>query len=249
MRTGLLYKIEKTNELLENIMFIADNDNGLVLTVHYSEMDCRVALGFIQSTSILIFNFSKEYLKAFGGDNELVLPLRKEKEICCNTQLILHEIFNTKLIGTLKNMFIESKAIDLLLCFMKCNTIQLNSCETCKFLKNPIDKEKILKAKDILLSNIQTPPTIPELASQVGINQCYLKKGFKDLFDTTIFSFVQEQRIIKAKLLLTTTQEPIANIAELLGFSNQSNFTNAFKNFTGILPSDLRKDLLPYSQV
>ncbi len=249
MRTGLTYTARQTDQLLENKMVVAKNDNGIELLIYYSGMDCQVAFDFIQSTSILIFNFSKEYLKAFGGDNELVLPLKKEKEICCNTQLILHEIFSTKHIGTLKNMFIESKAIDLLLCFMKCNAIKLNSCETCTFLKNPYDKEKILKAKDILLSNIQTPPTIPQLASQVGINQCYLKKGFKDLFDTTIFSFVQEQRIIKAKLLLTTTQEPISNIAELLGFSNPSNFTNAFKNFTGVLPSDLRNDLLPYSQV
>ena len=230
-------------------MVVAENDNGIELIIYYSGMDCQVAFNFIQSTSILIFNFSKEYLMAFGNYNELVLPLKKENEICFNTQLILHEILNTKHTGMLKNMFIDSKAIELLLWFIKCNTNKLNSHDTCIFLKNPYNKAKILKAKDILLSNIQTPPTIPQLASQVGINQCYLKKGFKDLFDTTIFSFVQEQRIIKAKLLLTTTQEPIANIAERLGFSNPSNFTNAFKNFTGTLPSDLRKDLLPYSQV
>jgi len=241
--------VNQTDQLLENKMVVAENDNGIELIIYYSEMDCRVAFDYIQSTSILIFNFSKDYLKTFGGDNELVLTLNKEKEICCNTQLILNEILKTKYIGTLKNMFIESKALDLLLCFMKCNAVQLNSCETCTFLKNPYDREKILKAKDILISNIQTPPTIPQLASQVGINQCYLKKGFKELFDTTIFSFVQEQRILKAKQLLTNTQEPISNIAELLGFSNPSNFTNAFKKFTGALPSDLRKDVLPYSQV
>jgi len=234
---------------LENKVVVAENDKGIELIIYYSGVDRRGAADFNQSTSILIFNFSKEYLKAFGGINELVLPLKKENEICCDTQIIVNEIFTAKHIGTLKNMFIESKALDLLLCFMKCNTVQLNDCETCTFLNNPYVKEKILKAKDILLSNIQTPPTIPQLASQVGINQCYLKKGFKDLFDTTIFSFVQEQRILKAKQLLTTTQEPISNIAELLGFSNPSNFTNAFKNFTGVLPSDLRKKLLPDSQV
>ena len=230
-------------------MVVAENDKGIELIIYYSGLDRRVTSDFIQSTSILIFNFSKEYLKAFGGINELVLPLKKENEICCNTQIILNEIFTTKHIGTLKNMFIESKALDLLLCFMKSNADQLNSCENCTFLKNPYVKNKILKAKNILLDNIQTPPTIPQLASQVGVNQCYLKKGFKDLFDTTIFSFVQEQRILKAKQLLTTTQEPISNIAELLGYANPSNFTNAFKNFTGVLPSDLRKNILPYSQV
>ena len=234
---------------MENRVVVAENDKGIELIIYYSGLDRRVASDFIQSTSILIFNFSKEYLKAFGGINELVLPLKKENEICCNTQIILNEIFTTKHIGTLKNMFIESKALDLLLCFMKSNADQLNSCENCTFLKNPYVKNKILKAKNILLDNIQTPPTIPQLASQVGVNQCYLKKGFKDLFDTTIFSFVQEQRILKAKQLLTTTQEPISNIAELLGYANPSNFTNAFKNFTGVLPSDLRKNILPYSQV
>jgi len=132
---------------------------------------------------------------------------------------------------------------------MKCNAVQLNSCETCTFSKNPYDREKILNAKDILLSNIQTHPTIPQLATQVGINQRRVKKGLKELFNATIFSFVQEQRILKANQLLTTTQKPVSNISELPGFSGPSNFTCAFKNFAGVLPSDLRKDLLPYSQV
>jgi AraC-like DNA-binding protein len=224
-------------------MVVVENSNGIELIIYYSKIDDQVVNH--QSTSTLIFNFSKEYLKAFNGENELILPLKKEKEIGIETELILQEILNTKHAGTIKNMFMESKAIALLLWFIKDEPIKLNSFESYSFLKKPYHREKILKAKDILLANIQSPPTIQQLALQVGINQCYLKKGFKNLFDITIFSFIQEQRIVKAKLLLTQTQEPIANIAERLGFSNSSNFTNAFKNITGLSPSEIRKNYLP----
>jgi len=127
-----------------------------------------------------------------------------------------------------------------LLCCIKSCTSDLKGCESCKFLKNPYERDKISQARKFLSDNLQNPPTIPVLAKMVGINECYLKKGFKDMYETTISGFIQEQRIQKAKLLLSTTQQSITEIAEEVGFSNSSNFTNAFKNFTGVLPSSIR---------
>ena len=240
LRTGLTYKIIQIDELFENKMCISSLDNGIEMTVYFSDTNYQSLFDINAKTNILSFNFSNEYLNSFGEYEHFNLPTDNNMAVCCTTQQILHEILNCKLSGLLKCMFFESKAIELLLCFMKCHSVILNSCESCKFLNNPYEKEKIIQAKDILLSDIQKPPTIPELAKLVSINQCYLKKGFKDIFNNTIFGYIQEQRIIKAKLLLTTTPISIAEIAEQVGFSNSSNFTNAFKNFTGILPSDMR---------
>lgn len=223
-------------------MVISEDETGIELQIFHSLSGCKVLFDFPINFCILTFKFSKEYLKAFDGDYNLLLPIEREKDICCSTMLILHEIFNSKRTGLQRSLFMESKAIDLLLCFVRCSSAEINSCDSCKFLNNPYEKEKIIQARDILLRDIQLPPTIPQLASQVGINQCYLKKGFKEVFNTTIFAFIQEHRISRAKLLLTTTQNSIADIASEVGFSNTSNFTNSFKTFTGVLPSDLRSN-------
>jgi len=52
----------------------------------------------------------------------------------------------------------------------------------CKFLANEADREKIVKAREVLLQHIGEPLTIKELSRKVAINECYLKKGFKEMF-------------------------------------------------------------------
>jgi len=89
-----------------------------------------------------------------------------------------------------------------------------------------------------VMINLPDPPTIPSLARMVHINECYLKKGFKEMFGTSVFDFVQQERIIKAKQLLRKNQHAIQDIALELGYSNASNFTNAFKKITSKSPSD-----------
>ncbi len=241
MNDTITYHIERSNTDAQNTLYLTSDAAYTRIAVFYSGANCQTLLEVEPTVYAIDFTYSNAYLKTFGDDVWSNSPAGK-RDICCHSQLILHEMVHTKLTGTLKNMLIQSKAIELLLCCLRCETKIEDNCAACKFLSNPYEKEKIHRARHILLENLVNPPIIPELAKQVGINQCYLKKGFKDLFDTTIFAFVQEQRILKAKLLLKTTDTSLSDIAEQVGFSNPSNFTNAFKNFTGILPSDIRNN-------
>lgn len=191
----------------------------------------------------LTFTFKHSFLKKFAVDFPFhQFKEHREESLCCNTQMILHEIVNCKLEGVFKNMFLESKALELLICFQKCNIAIPEACLTCKFLTNKIEKDKIYKAREIILASLKNPPTIQELSLQIGINQCYLKKGFKEIFGTTVYDFVQEQRMLKAKMLLTTSAFSVSQVANEIGFSSQSNFSSAFKKFTGVLPSELQNN-------
>lgn len=231
MKKRITYTIETSSNNLNALHLISKN----------GEMELCCAFSEKHENFKLTFFYDKDYLTSFGlkYDN---IPSSIEKELCCTSKLIVFELMKTKFSGHLKNMFVESKAIELLLCVIGCELTPEDKCSSCKFLLNPYEKEKIFEARDILLNNLENPPIIAELAMQVGINQCYLKKGFKDLYDTSIYAFVQEQRIIKAKLLLKNTNYSIATIAEMIGFSNPSNFSNAFKNYTGVLPSEIRNN-------
>ena len=62
--------------------------------------------------------------------------------------------------------------------------------------------KKLSKAREILIQHIGEPITIKELSRKVAINECYLKKGFKEMFGTTIFDFYQSQRMEHARYLL-----------------------------------------------
>jgi AraC-like DNA-binding protein len=245
IKNGLYCSIKKVFIEQENSSFLMRDSEKVAMTFHFSESGCGLAFADMPVSYDMEFVFNLEYLKNFSSSDDFdwnQFPEFQYHEVCCTTQMILHDIINCKLQGMFRNMFIESKALALLLCFQKCNIQAQPDCASCKFLNKPLEKDKIVKAKEILLSRLNNPPTIPELSMQIGTNQCYLKKGFKELFGTTVHDFIQEQRMLKAKLLLTTTDHSVSEVAEEIGFSSVSNFSSAFKRLTGVFPSELQKN-------
>lgn len=65
------------------------------------------------------------------------------------------------------------------------------------------DIARIHQAADILINEMVSPPSLLELAHKVGINDNKLKIVFKQVYGMTVFSFLQQQRLKKAKLLLS----------------------------------------------
>lgn len=241
IKDGLQCTIRKLFIKRDNNSFLKRYPSSITLTYQFSGLDCSLTYTDTPISHDIEFTFQLDYLKSFSQDFDInQFPEFRQHEICCNTQMVLHDILNCKLEGAFRNMFLESKALSLLLCFQKCYTTNQIDCASCKFLTKSIEKEKILKAKEIILDCINNPPTIPELSLQIGINQCYLKKGFKELFGITVYDFVQEQRMLKAKMLLTTTDFTVSQVADQIGFSSASNFSSAFKKYAGVFPSELQ---------
>jgi len=109
----------------------------------------------------------------------------------------------------------------------------------CKFLADERGKDSIYEAREILLQHIGDPITIKELSRKVAINECYLKKGFKVMFGTTIFDFYQDQRMEHARYLLYEKGLTVSEVSAQLGYSSISHFSTAFKKHTGLKPCEL----------
>lgn len=247
IKEGLSFTIAESNTLKVSGAFLEQRNNQLDLYFYYTSAVEVFKQPEKAITFELHFYFSYQYLNAFYNTNpedksiHTMLPAQLEQAICFESQVVLKEIIDNQTFGALKKLFLESRALNLLYRFYKENEANQNTCEGCKFLNLPTEKEKIVKAKEILLYNLEQPPTIPELAKQVGINQCYLKKGFKEMFDSTVYDYIQHQRMQKARMLLISTTQPIGAIAEAVGFSSVSSFSQSFKKIVGVLPSELQK--------
>ncbi|PSL45680.1 AraC family transcriptional regulator [Chitinophaga niastensis] len=112
--------------------------------------------------------------------------------------------------------------------------------------KNPLvlneeDIEKLLAAKKWLENNMAHPCSLKELANRVGTNDFKLKKGFRQLFGTTVFDYLKEVRLDKALQLLYEMDTSIGDIAKIIGFRNAPNFIVAFKKKFGFPPGALKK--------
>lgn len=101
--------------------------------------------------------------------------------------------------------------------------------------------ETINKIHDFLICDLKKRYTIEELSVKFHINQTTLKTVFKTVFGKSISAHMKEHRINEAIEQLTHTDKSIAEISLLVGYESQSKFTKAFKEITGILPKDYRK--------
>ena len=102
-------------------------------------------------------------------------------------------------------------------------------------------KDKINHAKYIIATQYQNPPTLSILAKEIGMNECKLKQGFKEVFDTTVFGYVTQLRMDMALQLLRDTDQTAKEIAYSLGYSSPQHFNNAFKKQFGITPHVIRQ--------
>jgi len=195
-------------------------------TVHLSQFVQPLKINDVFAEEILRFKHQSSFTK--------LLPL------CGRTRIVLEALLNHSYTDSLENIYINAQTQMLLLYSMEC---MLGGKEVegfqCKFLANEADREKITKAREILLQHIGEPITIKELSRKVAINECYLKKGFKELFGTTIFDFYQGQRMEHARYLLYEKSLSVTEVSMMLGYSSISHFSTAFKKHTGLKPCEL----------
>jgi len=150
----------------------------------------------------------------------------------------IQEIMHLEMTGGLKGLFLQSKCIELL-------TLQAQAYEhaidkgsrTCK---TKHDKERIYFARDYLIHHAACPPSLTELSRLAGLNEFKLKKGFKEIFNTSVFSYLNNFRLAEAKTSLLSGVS-IKEVADQLGYSSIQHFTRAFKDKFGVTPGRMEK--------
>lgn len=212
--------------------------------------DCN---GQQTTLDVFSFHFSSTFLYQFTQNVKVtnrkdeVLAFKhpnaftKVFPVCPKKRNVLDSLLNHSYTGALENIFINAKIHELLLYSLDCLVDEKEEGFNCKFLEDERSRLAIYDARDILLKHIGDPLTIKELSRKVAINECYLKKGFKEIFGTTIFDFYQQLRMEHAKYLLYEKSLSVTDASALLGYSSISHFSAAFKKHTGLKPCELLK--------
>lgn len=99
---------------------------------------------------------------------------------------------------------------------------------------------RVLEARDILDHQLVAPPSTMELARQVGVNISTLQANFKQVFQTTIFGYVRDQRLKMARVLLLEHGLPASEAGRKVGFSSPSAFAAAYRRHFGHSPTSER---------
>lgn len=104
------------------------------------------------------------------------------------------------------------------------------------------DVQCLENARRILETELAEPPSLIELARQVGINDFKLKKGFKALFKTTPYSYLTDQRMMVARRALAEEGDAsVTEVANRVGYTNLGHFAAAFRKRYGVAPREFRR--------
>ena len=96
------------------------------------------------------------------------------------------------------------------------------------------------RVREALEDSYLLAPSLAELAAIGGVHPVHLSREFRKHYDTTIGEFIRKRRIEHACHLLANSDEPLAEIALMCGFSDQSHFCAMFKTHTSLTPAKFR---------
>jgi AraC family transcriptional regulator of arabinose operon len=100
---------------------------------------------------------------------------------------------------------------------------------------------RVIEACQYLTSQLASEVKIEEVARYVCLSPSRLAHLFREQMGVNLLRWREDQRVIRARLLLQTTQEPIAAIGRQVGYDDQLYFSRVFRKRVGISPSDFRR--------
>jgi AraC-like DNA-binding protein len=152
-------------------------------------------------------------------------------------QIALQQILQCPFQGIIKRMYLESKVWELMGLLID-QELAIRQEKPGNYPLKLDDIDRIHAAKEFLIQHLDQPPSLLELARQVGINDCTLKRGFRQVFGKTVFGYLHDYRLEQARQLLEERRFNVSEVARTIGFVNRSYFAAAFRKKFGVTPRD-----------
>lgn len=180
-----------------------------------------------------LFSQEADYITFLSDDNK-DKKYYKDGQITPSMAIALNQLINYNLNHSIKNLYFKGKAYELLSLYF--NRSEDANIEQCPFLVDEANVIKIRKAKDIVVARMAEPPSLQELADEIGLSLKKLKEGFKQIYGDTVYSFLFDYKMEVARKLLESGEHNVNEVGLKVGYSTSSHFIAAFKKKYGTTP-------------
>ncbi|RLD30119.1 MAG: AraC family transcriptional regulator [Bacteroidetes bacterium] len=180
-----------------------------------------------------LFSQEADYITFLSDDNK-DKKYYKDGKITPSMAIILYQLINYNLNLSIKNLYFKGKAYELLSLYFNRN--EDTNVEQCPFLVDETNVAKIRNAKDIIISRMAEPPSLKELADEIGLSLKKLKEGFKQIYGDSVYSFLFEYKMEVSRKLLESGDYNVTEVGLKVGYSTASHFISAFKKKYGTTP-------------
>ena len=180
-----------------------------------------------------LFSQEADYISFLSEDNK-DKKYYKDGVISPSMAIVLNQLINFNLNQSIKPLYFKGKGYELLSLYF--NRSEDANVEQCPFLVDETNVIKIRKAKDIIVSRMAEPPSLQELADEIGLSLKKLKEGFKQIYGDSVFSFLFDYKMEVARKLLEAGNDNVNEVGHKVGYSTSSHFIAAFKKKYGTTP-------------
>jgi AraC-like DNA-binding protein len=134
-------------------------------------------------------------------------------------------------------LYAEAKSLELI-----CEVLNTAATEVADAAGEITESEirQLESARQLLTAELSNPPTVNEIARTVGMSPSSLKRKFKARYGATVFDFGLDCRMRQALYSLSAKRMSVEQVAQEVGYSHQTSFASAFREYFGILPKDAR---------
>lgn len=150
-------------------------------------------------------------------------------------QSLIREVKQCREAGAIRNLMVQSKVLELLALQIE----QFRGPQRVDCI-SAADTEKLHQLKYFLDTHFLEEFSLAELSRVCLLNEFKVKKGFKELFGTTVFGYLRKMRMDYAEQLLLDASRSVEEVSDLLGYEHAQHFSIAFKKYRGVNPSTIK---------
>lgn len=223
----------RLNILEENSLLLYNPQRELPIDLEINPHSWMVSILISIKKFHSFFSHEADYITFLSEDNR-DKKYYKDGVISPSMAIVLNQLINYNLNQSIKPLYFKGKAYELLSLYF--NRSEDADIEQCPFLVDETNVIKIRKAKDIIVSRMAEPPSLQELADEVGLSLKKLKEGFKQIYGDSVFSFLFDYKMEVARKLLEAGDDNVNEVGHKVGYSTSSHFIAAFKKKYGTTP-------------
>jgi len=104
----------------------------------------------------------------------------------------------------------------------------------------PLERH-LLRARDLVDRRYGEPLDLRVLAREANVSPRHFSRSFRRVFGETPYQYLLSRRLERARHLLRTTDDSVAEICLAVGFKSVGSFTTTFTRQVGVSPTTYRR--------
>jgi AraC-like DNA-binding protein len=234
----------------ENTYFLEAKEDQTLLLFN-SQKALPISAELEKDTQWLCLVLSIDGLHALFSEHAKIIPFLNTEtqetkfysqgELSPAMAIVVSQLMENRLHTALKNIYNKGKVYELISLYF--NKTEDTDLEQCPYLADDQNIRKIRQAKEIIVAEMNEPPTLERLAKTIDLPLKRLKEGFKQLYGDSVYGFLFQHKMEFARKLLLSNKYSVGEIGLRVGYSTPSHFIAAFKKKYGTTPKKYLSEL------